>query len=253
MFDVSLLNLPWATLVTLTSGYIGYFIANVGLKDHHKPIEVTFSSLIFGLTAMMAYQAVMWAGLNAWLATPPALLCAVTCGAWWRRYGRKWMYRLLWNNDVSWSDDTSSAWQAMFDQTGFSVTEVRVILRDGSGMMSRLPGNFEEWPNGPFTLGIKAIWFFTSRTAALQAVTNGKSIKAWLISTGELWQPIFQQIRLPEWRSGAFVQRTMNDVYFFPGAGAAGIVVLLAEEDDSPFLPESRSNVTMCLLLGFSE
>ncbi|HFU7653567.1 hypothetical protein, partial [Escherichia coli] len=69
----------------------------------------------------------------------------------------------------------------------------------------------------------------------------------------ELWQPIFQQIRLPEWRSGAFVQRTMNDVYFFPGAGAAGIVVLLAEEDDSPFLPESRSNVTMCLLLGFSE
>ncbi|ESC92356.1 hypothetical protein HMPREF1593_04240 [Escherichia coli 907391] len=45
----------------------------------------------------------------------------------------------------------------------------------------------------------------------------------------------------------------MNDVYFFPGAGAAGIVVLLAEEDDSPFLPESRSNVTMCLLLGFSE
>ncbi|MCZ5585908.1 hypothetical protein O5621_13945 [Escherichia coli] len=69
MFDVSLLNLPWATLVTLTSGYIGYFIANVGLKDHHKPIEVTFSSLIFGLTAMMAYQAVMWAGLNARLAT----------------------------------------------------------------------------------------------------------------------------------------------------------------------------------------
>ena len=55
-----------------------------------------------------------------------------------------------------------------------SVTEVRVILRDGSGMMSRLPRNFEEWPNGPFTTGIKAIWFFTSRTAALQAVTMGK-------------------------------------------------------------------------------
>ncbi|MCZ5725913.1 hypothetical protein O5282_26815 [Escherichia coli] len=42
MFDASLLNLPWATLVTLTSGYIGHFIANVGLKNHHKPIEVTF-------------------------------------------------------------------------------------------------------------------------------------------------------------------------------------------------------------------
>ena len=105
-----------ATLVTLTSGYIGYFIANVGLKEHHKPIEVTFSTLIFGLLSMMVYQAVMWLGLNAWLATPPALLCAFICGVLWRKYGRKWMYRFLWNHDISWSDDTSSAWQAMFDQ-----------------------------------------------------------------------------------------------------------------------------------------
>ncbi|GDO99200.1 hypothetical protein [Escherichia coli] len=155
MFDASLLNLPWATLVTLTSGYIGYFIANVGLKDHHKSIEVTFTTLIFGLLSMMVYQAVMWAGLNSWFATPPALLCAFIYGALWRRYGRKWMYRFLWSNNISWSDDTSSAWQAMFDQTDFCVSEVIVILRDGSGMMSRLPGNFKEWPNGPFTLGNK--------------------------------------------------------------------------------------------------
>lgn len=55
MIDASLINLPWATLVTLASGYIGYFIANVGLKDQHKPIDITFSTLIFGLFAAMVY------------------------------------------------------------------------------------------------------------------------------------------------------------------------------------------------------
>lgn len=29
VIDASLINLPWATLVTLASGYIGYFIAKL--------------------------------------------------------------------------------------------------------------------------------------------------------------------------------------------------------------------------------
>ncbi|HBC1756135.1 TPA: hypothetical protein IB163_004390 [Escherichia coli] len=166
MFDASLLNLPWATLVTLTSGYIGYFIANVGLKDHHKPIEVTFTTLIFGLLSMMVYQAVMWAGLNSWLATPPALLCAFIYGALWRRYGRKWMYRFLWNHDISWSDDTSSAWQSLFNQMDFTFSEIYVYLKDGSVLLSLAPGRFAGRPNGPVTLGNKGdiILYVTHRT-----------------------------------------------------------------------------------------
>lgn len=35
------------------------------------------------------------------------------------------------------------------------VTEIFVYLKDGSGLLSRLPGDYEEWPNGPFTLGNK--------------------------------------------------------------------------------------------------
>ncbi|HEJ9423272.1 TPA: hypothetical protein SMO99_001395 [Proteus mirabilis] len=153
MFDASLLNLPWATLVTLTSGYIGYFIANVGLKEHHKPIEVTFSSLIFGLLSMMVYQAVMWSGLNAWLATPPALLCAFICGVFWRRYGRKWMYKFLRDKDISWSDNTHSAWQRMFDQHGYYISEGYVYLKDGTVLLSEHPGHFEGQPGGAFVLG----------------------------------------------------------------------------------------------------
>ncbi|MEM0606019.1 hypothetical protein AAFL38_26215 [Klebsiella grimontii] len=153
MFDASLLNLPWPTLVTLACGYIGYFIANVGLKEHHQPIEITFSSLIFGLFSAMVYYAFIWAGVDAYPATFPAVVYAFASGAYWRKYARKWMYQFLRKNDISWSDNTSSAWQAMFGHTEFRVTEIYVFLKDGSGLLSRLPGDFEEWPNGPFTLG----------------------------------------------------------------------------------------------------
>lgn len=46
MLNGDLLNLPWATLVTLASGYIGYFIANVGVNEHHKTRDVTFTMLV---------------------------------------------------------------------------------------------------------------------------------------------------------------------------------------------------------------
>lgn len=153
MIDASLINLPWATLVTLASGYIGYFIANVGLKDHHKPIDITFSTLIFGLFAAMVYQAFIWIGWGEYLAALLAALYAFANGAWWRKYGRKFMYKFLRDHDISWSDSTSSAWQRMFDQRGYYISEIYVILKDGTTLVSEQPGNFEGQPCGSFVMG----------------------------------------------------------------------------------------------------
>lgn len=153
MFDKSLLDLPWPTLVTLAAGYIGYFVANVGVKDQHKAVDITFTALVFGLFSAGIYHASVWVGINAYMAAFPAVMAAFVAGSCWRKYGRKWMYSLLRKYDISWSDDTSSAWQAMFGHTQYRVTEIFVYLKDGSGLLSRLPGNYEEWPNGPFTLG----------------------------------------------------------------------------------------------------
>lgn len=153
MIDASLINLPWATLVTLASGYIGYFIANVGLKDHHKPIDITFSTLIFGLFAAMVYQAFVWAGWGEYLAALLAVAYAFANGAWWRKYGRNFMYKFLRDHDISWSDSTSSAWQRMFDQRGYYISEVYVILKDGTTLVSEHPGNFEGQPCGSFVMG----------------------------------------------------------------------------------------------------
>lgn len=153
MIDASLLTLPWATLVTLASGYTGYFIANVGLREQHTPTDVTFSTLIFGLCAAMAYQAAIWGGLNAYFAAFPAMGYAFACGAYWRRYGRQWMYRFLRRHDISWSDGTRSAWQRMYDQRGYYISEAHVYLKDGTVLLSELPGSFEGQPCGSFVLG----------------------------------------------------------------------------------------------------
>lgn len=104
MFDAALLNLPWETLVTLTCGYIGYFVANVGINDGHKATEITFSTLIFGMFSAMVYRAFVWAGVDTWTATFPAVAYAFASGAYWRKYARKWMYAFLRKHDISWSD-----------------------------------------------------------------------------------------------------------------------------------------------------
>lgn len=155
MFDPSLLNLPWVTLVTLACGYIGYFIANVGLKDHHQPVDITFATLIFGLFSAMVYHSLTWAGLDAWTATLPTVAYAFASGAFWRRYARKWMYKFLRDNDISWSDGTSSAWQQMFDLRDNPVYEISVHLKNGMVLLSRDIARFENFPNGPCTLGTR--------------------------------------------------------------------------------------------------
>lgn len=153
MFDKSLLDLPWPTLVTLAAGYIGYFVANVGVKDQHKAVDITFSALVFGLFSAGIYHASVWVGINAYMAAFPAVMAAFVAGSCWRKYGRKWMYSLLRKYDISWSDNTSSAWQQMFGMTDYGTTEVIVILRNGSGLQSINVARFEGLPNGPYTLG----------------------------------------------------------------------------------------------------
>ena len=55
-FKPDLITLPWVTILTLASGYAGYYVANVGIREHHKPIDVIFSTLVFGFISAFAYN-----------------------------------------------------------------------------------------------------------------------------------------------------------------------------------------------------
>jgi hypothetical protein len=154
-FKPDLLNLPWATLLALASGYAGYFVANVGIRDHHKPIDVIFSTLVFGFIATFAYNicrvlfeiSLVWSSVFAFS-------FALLAGAAWSLIGRSSLEKLLRKSRVSHSDDLPSAWIALFG-TRLVATQLSVKLKDGSWLMCDDLSKFSASPNGPCVLGAK--------------------------------------------------------------------------------------------------
>ncbi len=64
----------------LLSGYISYFITNVGLKDHHELIDIFFSTLIFTLLPTAIYHVTLWYGVNSYTITLLSVLLALDSG-----------------------------------------------------------------------------------------------------------------------------------------------------------------------------
>lgn len=153
MFDASLLDLPLSTLVTLAAGYMGYFIASVGLNEHHKTTEITFSTLAFGLIAALLYHTTMHYFSLPYLSVFIAVLAATLSGALWRKYGRKLFYALLRAANVSFSNNDKTAWQSMIHHTEWRVTEVIITLKNGTKLRSRDLHKFKDKPDGPIAFG----------------------------------------------------------------------------------------------------
>src|SRR5438105_3732474 len=106
-----LLNLPWATLLTLACGYTGYYIANVGIREHHKAIDVTFSTLVFGFFSAFLYAALRrYSSIDILSASATTFVFAIALGGVWSRYGRASLKSLLRWSRISYSDDLPSAW-----------------------------------------------------------------------------------------------------------------------------------------------
>jgi hypothetical protein len=149
----SLLNLPWATLVTLACGYMGYYIANVGIRDHHKQIDIAFSTLVFGFIAAFSYQVARHFELGILVSSVYAVVDACLAGALWRVAGRRLMRWVLRVGDISHADDVPSAWLSLFEPTSVRATELSVRLKDGTVLLSQDLDRFKNKPNGPFVLG----------------------------------------------------------------------------------------------------
>lgn len=148
--DVS--NLPWITLVTLACGYIGYYIANVGNRDHHKQIDVAFGSLVFGLIAVSTYQYALSKFEIVATATIGALISVLFAGSIWRLWGIKCLRLALRKMKVSLADDLPQAWRAIFDVTS-KATELSVETKNGTIYLSQNLDRFKKLPNGPCVFG----------------------------------------------------------------------------------------------------
>jgi hypothetical protein len=153
--NFDLVNLPWATLLTLACGYAAYYIANVGIREHHKPIDVTFSTLVFGFVSAFAYSALRrYTALDILTASAATFLFAILLGGLWSRFGRLALKIALRKSRTSYSDDLPSAWVALFESE-CDAMQLSVKLKDGSWIKCDDLRKFANLPNGPCVLGGK--------------------------------------------------------------------------------------------------
>jgi len=174
--DEKLLNLPWEVQLALASGYAAYMLAYVGIREHHKAIDVTFRTLAFGLCATAVLALVP--AYVGWPRAVAAVLVALMGGALWRFFLAEAMQRIVRKVNLSWSDDTPSAWARVTQHNSrHFVTQVSVHLDDDSWLFCDAAGAFGDAPFGPCIFGTNGdIALYVTHSAAsgegVEAVTN---------------------------------------------------------------------------------
>jgi hypothetical protein len=151
LVDAKWLLATWQLQVALGSGYTAYMIAYTGIRTHHKTIETTFRALAFGLVAT-----------SAMLTTPTdrkaltivmAFGATVIAGLIWRRLGMRawaWLLRIL---DISWADDTPSAWIRLNHDQTCHITQISVLTTDGTVHKCDDAERCGQFPMGPCIFG----------------------------------------------------------------------------------------------------
>lgn len=152
-----MISAPWTTILTVAAGYAGYFIAHVGVREHHQPLDQALRVITYGFWSLFAYMMLRtYAGFGVLSASLAAVLVGSSLGALWRKQGRHLLGKVLRETRVSMSDDAPSAWAALA-VTGDScvVSEIKVRLKDGTILFSDDLTLFGGHPDGPCVLGTK--------------------------------------------------------------------------------------------------
>lgn len=149
----SLLSLPWSTLLTLACGYSAYLLSNMGLREHHKTIDVAFSTILYGTFARFLYEALMGINWPISLASAAAFALSLILGALWCLYGRECFVLVLRKLRISHTDEMPSAWFSLFSVKNVDGRQLSVKLTDGVWLHCEDLNLFANEPNGPCKLG----------------------------------------------------------------------------------------------------
>jgi hypothetical protein len=147
-----LLKLSWQTQVALGSGYAAYMLAYVGIREHHKAVDVTFRAIVFGLAASLClylkpFNSAVWDSVVGATA-------ALVAGIAWRYLGINSLRRVLRWANVSWADDTPTAWTTISSANSqHQLTQLSILMDDGTWLSCARVGDFNDAPFGPCVLG----------------------------------------------------------------------------------------------------
>lgn len=145
----------WTTILTLASGYAGYFVAHVGQREHHQQLDQAFRVIFYGFWGIFAYMALRaYGGVEILVASAISVVGSAALGAFWRKWGKRALSWLLRRGNISMSDDVPTAWAALFDVGDVvDATQLKVCLTDGTHFFCDDFVKFADQPNGPCILG----------------------------------------------------------------------------------------------------
>ena len=148
----AVLKHPWAVQVALASGYAAYILSFTGLRDNHKAIDTAFSTLVFSLiaTAILALTASFKEPI---ISGSAAFMATLIVGLVWRKYVRAWARGFLRATNISWSDEAPSALAGVVTSTKYGITQVAVLLDDGTWLRCDDAAAFSNAPFGPCQIG----------------------------------------------------------------------------------------------------
>jgi hypothetical protein len=162
--------LPFEIQLVLASGYAAYFLSYVGIREHHKSVEIIFIVFAYGIITKLCFgilqtilptlfndyslvglfinknTAIVWSTIFAFATT-------LFVGYIWRRLGREYVRSQLRKSDYTWSNDDPTSWRTITSSTEFWFSQASVQLIDGTWLECKNAKEFVGEPHGPMTLG----------------------------------------------------------------------------------------------------
>jgi hypothetical protein len=152
MADLDFLKLPWEIQVALASGYAAYALAYTGLRDRQRTIDIAFLSLVFSVPATIIFAVL--ASKPPTITIPLAFAAAFAVALVWRKFLRPFVFPILKKYDVTWSDDDPSALATLSGNSKFRITQIAVLLDDGTWLRCDDARKFSDAPFAPYLLGL---------------------------------------------------------------------------------------------------
>lgn len=153
----SFVNLPWATLITLVSGYIGYSIAYYGHREDNKPTDMFFMILVFGFIGSSTYNIIIKLDPENILysigATGGAFISAISISILWRKWFKKWFNQFILFAKISYKNNNKLAWNELSEITDYSISQITVYLKNDNILTCENTYQFQNMPNGSCVLG----------------------------------------------------------------------------------------------------
>jgi hypothetical protein len=146
-----ILTLSWKVQAALACGYLAYMISYIGIRAHHRTVDITFITLVFSLVATLAIFLLEARGA-VWSVTGAVILC-VAAGVFWRALGRDWYWTAVRALDLSWSNDDPSALTTLSGRTRHKITQIAVLLDDGTWLRCDDVNKFEGAAHWPCLIG----------------------------------------------------------------------------------------------------